>query len=321
MFVLVIILINLTVNASTTSQDLIERSIDEFTLTPEELHKYFFHIETTIDEDLQTLFYENLTPIITKCTPSLLLPISAFQKAKRFWIIWDQTQPTAAYELIRIHYNHKKFQIVDIRYVFPSEEIAKQKFRDEDFLKMIFETDPDFPIINEIDGRYFSKLGDSTVVVSIVGQVIVKFNFCNVSVKKGEKLVQMAEDMARHWKPTEDLALRVSKNENLRKIIIGTRWIFRIANTNKQPPISMMKDTVLDIETLTPQSTHEEFVAMHNRFQSRNRLAFKPKHVCSNCGGIAEQCCERCKTAYFCSRKCQKESWKTHSKECTKKEK
>ena len=71
-------------------------------------------------------------------------------------------------------------------------------------------------------------------------------------------------------------------------------------------------DNQLDIEIICLQQRRNKY------FGKSHTATIKAERWCSNCGKKGEGLltCARCKSAFYCSKECQKSNWREHKRRC-----
>jgi len=79
------------------------------------------------------------------------------------------------------------------------------------------------------------------------------------------------------------------------------------------------EDTVCACTTKCAQTLESKFRSTHKKAALAPTPAASSSKDCNFCGKAgADKRCAQCKSQWYCSRTCQKDAWKTHSKLCKK---
>jgi len=332
----------LNLQARLTASELVIPS-DQFDLSTEELHRVYSHVEcinAQEERDVGEMVFD-VSNLIAKCAPALLIPISSlkklgFERTNMSWtgmspaepnIVGHEMQPHPS-EVLKWHYIRKgsksKEQVFDVRWIFEDEEASKKAFEDEAFIADVLETDTTGPYMfirltqlpPELKGTVCSKgfPGQELVVAWRDGLVVAKLFLVGVKKHHVFRFVRQAQEQTRQWFPCEELLAKLCSIPNYRKIVVGLRLAIQPKGFKRLFPIAY--------ETKFGQKEKNFITAMQLKCKTeknRKKKTIQIKHRCAFCQKIAYMKCARCSKAYYCNASCQAEHYDTHRKECKRK--
>lgn len=129
---------------------------------------------------------------------------------------------------------------------------------------------------------------------------------CNKSLTQGFVFGKAQLSDGRDW---YESGQSFSKGGEFQYRTQSLRWLF------ENYTLWQRGDTICACSAACAQAREKEFRGEQATVQAAAAPTNKECYMCGK--GGADKRCARCKNQWYCSRECQKDAWKTHSKECS----